>query len=722
MLQCSPPRRRRSSAYHLAEPLERRVLLASFRGVSLQDEFDILGSGPTTSPCPDTMGAVGPNHFLEEIKGAVAVFDKNSGARLSITSLANFFNVTIGGITYPRTAISDPHCVYDTHSGRFFAIALELGATGNDDNGIILAVSRTSDPTGAWDKYFLDVGFGMQFTDYDTLGMDDNGLYFGANMFPGGGDGDLIGNKGRGALTAQIIATPKAPLLAATPSLGTLYQFTGITDMFSVQPAFNFDHVGPSDKAWFVSSSVTSNSNVNYRTLTWSGGVPTLSATQVVTTPDYGNPINAPAQGSTTPLNVVDDRLNMSVIRDGHLWTVRNVGMNATGGAIGSNRTGVEWVELNTSGGTTATLDQSGRIWDPAASSPRFYYVPSLNVNAKGDVRIGFSGSKSTEFIGAYISGRAPGDAAGFATAPQLIKAGEAAYQRIDGSGRNRWGDFSYTSIDPTDDLTIWTIQEYASTGAAGNIWGTWIMSTTPNGVWDAGGDAANWNDAANWSNDTVPGTNDSVVIRPNGSPTITITNANTRVFSLTLGNTTTSSPTLALAPGGNKLLQLTALTINGNSKLDLNDNDMIVDYTGASPLASIQSLINSARAGGAWTGSGITSGSARNNPAHNTTLGAMEATDYKSVYGPSALFDGQSIDNTAVLVKYTYYGDADFNGKVNFDDYVRTDNGFSNHLSGWLNGDYDGNGVVNFDDYVLIDLAFNTQSGTLGRFVGARR
>jgi hypothetical protein len=52
----------------------------------------------------------------------------------------------------------------------------------------------------------------------------------------------------------------------------------------------------------------------------------------------------------------------------------------------------------------------------------------------------------------------------------------------------------------------------------------------------------------------------------------------------------------------------------------------------------------------------------------------------------------------------------------VNFDDYVRIDNGFNNHLTGWLNGDFDLNGQVNFDDYVLIDLAFNTQSGTLRR------
>jgi hypothetical protein len=52
----------------------------------------------------------------------------------------------------------------------------------------------------------------------------------------------------------------------------------------------------------------------------------------------------------------------------------------------------------------------------------------------------------------------------------------------------------------------------------------------------------------------------------------------------------------------------------------------------------------------------------------------------------------------------------------------VRTDNGFNNHLTGWLNGDFDGNGTVNFDDYVLIDLAFNTQTGTLGRVVDGLR
>jgi hypothetical protein len=160
--------------------------------------------------------------------------------------------------------------------------------------------------------------------------------------------------------------------------------------------------------------------------------------------------------------------------------------------------------------------------------------------------------------------------------------------------------------------------------------------------------------------------------------------------------------------------LKTKSLNITGTGTLDLNDNNLILDYTGASQLSAIQTLINTARAGGAWTGPGLTSGSARTATPKNTTLGAMEAADFKGIYGASATFDGLVIDTTAVLVKYTYYGDANFNGRVTFDDYVRTDNGFNNHRTGWINGDFNGNGAVTFDDYVLLDLAFNTQNGVL--------
>lgn len=150
-------------------------------------------------------------------------------------------------------------------------------------------------------------------------------------------------------------------------------------------------------------------------------------------------------------------------------------------------------------------------------------------------------------------------------------------------------------------------------------------------------------------------------------------------------------------------------LSLAAGTRLDLNDNDLIVIN---SSVSAIQTQINTARAGGAWTGAGITSSAARTAVPKNKTLGVLSGAEYTALGNTS--FDGFTVANTDVLVKFTWYGDTDFNGIVNFDDYSRTDAGFNDNRSGWLNGDFDGNNVVNFDDYSLIDLAFNTQSGSL--------
>jgi hypothetical protein len=171
---------------------------------------------------------------------------------------------------------------------------------------------------------------------------------------------------------------------------------------------------------------------------------------------------------------------------------------------------------------------------------------------------------------------------------------------------------------------------------------------------------------------------------------------------------------TATLTAGAGKVLTVTSVVHSGTGRLDLTDNDLIVDYAMTSPLATIQSLIAAARNGGAWNGSGITSTAAASANPRNTTLGVMGSADYRTIYGNTASFSGRSIDATAVLVKYTYYGDANFSGRVTFDDYVRLDSGFNQRLAGWSNGDFDGNGAINFDDYVLIDTTFNTQAGTL--------
>ncbi len=420
---------------------------------------------------PDSMGAVGPNHFVELINGTMAIFNKSGALQLRENPDVFFSSVRLGGAF-------DPRILYDRESSRWFATALEFGAVSGQNNDVLMAVSKSSDPTwntstgsptDAWNFYRIDVsvpnGTVTTFTDYSTLGVDTNGVYFGMRYFPS-----------TGSSYAKIAATPKAPLLAASPSLGTLTVSGTIADMYSTpQPATNFDPVASTDPFYFVSSSTAVYANVNYRKVTWSGGVPSFSSTSVVVTPAFApGTINAPALGSTTPINTGDMRLQMALVRDGKLWTARQVAVDAAGGSSAVTRTAVEWLNFDTSG-SSLSLIQSGRIFDNAATNPMSYYYPSLVVTGQGIMRIAFSGSSAAQYVGAYSSFRLSSDTAGTTSAPVLIKAGENSYTSLDSIGRNRWGDYSFTSVDPNDDMTAWTIQEYAT--ATANRWGTWVQS-----------------------------------------------------------------------------------------------------------------------------------------------------------------------------------------------------------------------------------------------------
>jgi hypothetical protein len=428
---------------------------SAFRGVGLQDLYNQgLGVIP-----PDTMGVAGPNQFVEMINGQFAIFSK-TGTLLTSESLDQFWAPA------SQLGTTDPHIVYDHLSGRWFASSLDLGTFGLDNN-LLLAVSKTSNPAGPWTEYRVHAGSATTFADFDTLGVDTNGVYFGANIF----------STTSFFPTAAIYATRKAPLISG--GAVTVFTFSNITDMeASPQPALNFDPVGPSGPAWFVSSSTFAFANVEYKTLTWKNNTPTLSSTGTVGTPLYSPGLDAPALGGLG-LDTGDDRLLMSVIRNNRLYTARTVGVGSIGNGSGDDRDAAEFVELDVST-KTATLVQSGREFDPAAINPKSYFYPSIAVNGQGYLVMGFSGSSATQYVSAYATARLASDPAGKLQAPSLLKAGEGAYSLTFGAGLNRWGDYSYTSVDPADDKTIWTIQEYAAApgsfvGDSTSRWGTWI-------------------------------------------------------------------------------------------------------------------------------------------------------------------------------------------------------------------------------------------------------
>jgi hypothetical protein len=169
---------------------------------------------------------------------------------------------------------------------------------------------------------------------------------------------------------------------------------------------------------------------------------------------------------------------------------------------------------------------------------------------------------------------------------------------------------------------------------------------------------------------------------------------------------------TLTIAANGTTFAtsRVSSVSITGG-KLDLNDNDLIV--TGMTR-AAVEALVASGRHNGDWLGNGITSTSAANN-AGRTSLGVVQASDLGATY-----FSGQTVSPSDVLVKYTYGGDANLDGKINVDDYGRIDSSVGLGLSGWFNGDFNYDGKINVDDYGIIDSNIGIQGGPLAAALAA--
>jgi autotransporter-associated beta strand protein len=208
---------------------------------------------------------------------------------------------------------------------------------------------------------------------------------------------------------------------------------------------------------------------------------------------------------------------------------------------------------------------------------------------------------------------------------------------------------------------------------------------------------------------------------------------------------TINSGASLAFLPAATTatrtVLQVNSLSNSG--KIDLSSNDLIIHSGGSGesvfgPLSTPGTIENQVATGrgtnGHWGGTtGITSSAAAASPTNmalavviNDTnqsgSGSLTGTQLVQSGSPFnnglTTFDGQSVNDGDVLVKYTYYGDALLTGSVTALDYAQIDNAYNvdkttpGALTGWYNGDFNYDGVINGDDYTLIDNAFNSQDG----------
>jgi len=423
------------------------------RAPSLLSTFAGLLDDGTVIP-PDTMGAAGPSHLVSFLNSEVGIFLKSTGARLNPgTSLRDFWLPLISANNLPDNAVHpkvfDPKVIYDQGSGRFIAVTLD-GRLPADNSWLLLAVSQSSDPTAGWNTWALPAdNTGVSWSDYPGIGVDDNNVYIATNLFRF----DILQNDDIFQNT-KIWRIPK-PQLLTVPQAATLTWTEFPHASFVVQPAHTF---GTAPAEYFVTESNFANA---LEVFAIAGAPPTLSHLGTVAVSPYPVVLNLPF-APQRDVDSGDTRILNVVYRNGHIYATHAVSDGA------NTKTEVAWYEINPS---PLALVQQGRVSHPT----RFYYYPSIAVNANGDVALGFSGSSPTEFAGGYYTARLDSDPPGTTQTVSLLKAGEATYNKTWSSGVNRWGDFSATVVDPVDDLTFWTLQEYAETPVGQfDQWGTW--------------------------------------------------------------------------------------------------------------------------------------------------------------------------------------------------------------------------------------------------------
>ncbi len=218
----------------------------------------------------------------------------------------------------------------------------------------------------------------------------------------------------------------------------------------------------------------------------------------------------------------------------------------------------------------------------------------------------------------------------------------------------------------------------------------------------------------------TDPTASDSLTLN-GGTFTIPAPAANSGIVPLSLASVSVGAGAKlvvanSLSHADRRVLVLGSLSISASSgTLDLGGNDLDIQNGSAALLATVQSLVQQGYSLGAWTGPGITSSSAAADASHLRALGVVQNNQSGSaLFNSTNKFDGLVAGAADILVKYTYYGDLNLDGKVDGSDYSLIDNGYLQQLTGWLNGDLNMDGAINGSDYTLIDNAFNTQGASL--------
>jgi len=429
---------------------------------------NIGAQGFTGVSPPDTVGDIGPNHYIQSINdsgGAVVQIYDKTGATIGSPFAMDSF-----GSGSCASGYGDPIVLYDRQADRW--LMQEFSSSGNY---MCFYISQTADPVaGGW--YFYDFQ-APTFPDYPHFGVWPDAYYGTANENSAVYAFDRTNMlAGATAGPMQRFSVPDLPgygFQCATPA-----DLDGADEPPAGAPGIIMRHVDEEAHSTYTNNPSTDLLEIFAFHVDFANpGNSTLTQLPDVVITDFNSwfinystfySVPQPSGGGLDPIReVILNRLQYRNFGS-HESLVGVLPTNVYTATSGSDvSAALRWFELRRTSGDWQ-VHQEGTFATSDLDENRF--VGSIAMDQSGNIGMGYSitdvGTPSIDPSLRY-TGRLADDPAGVMT--------QIETQQVTGSGAGggRWGDYASINLDPEDDCTYWFTSEFQN----GSGWATQITS-----------------------------------------------------------------------------------------------------------------------------------------------------------------------------------------------------------------------------------------------------
>ena len=390
---------------------------------------------------PDPSLAVGPNHVIQMINGSSGAFFVIYNKSGAVLKSQTYLDQITG-----RGGLGDPIVLYDQLADRFVMTEF-ANRSENSSEGLVVAVSQTSNPTGSWYVYFF--GTGNVFPDYPKFSVWNDGYYATSN--------DYVNNSYNGS---TVFAFDRSRMLTGqtvTSYQSVKFNTSNFTKYITMCPVLLQGNTLPPagtggliaymfDASWTgTSADADSIGLLEYR-VNWSNpSASVLINRSSLRTVDFKSQICTASRGTCIPQPGTTNRLESLQEKVMNQPIYRNFGGRE--GIVmthildkGGNISAIRWYELTKTSSNWSINQQSTYSPDNVHR-----FMPSIAYDAAGNIGLAYNVSDgSSVYPGIRYTGRRSCDPLNTMTYAETVIASGTSR-----NGSARYGDYSHMVADP---------------------------------------------------------------------------------------------------------------------------------------------------------------------------------------------------------------------------------------------------------------------------------